>query len=592
MREFDGAAGGFAEPEGNGRRRALGIDHTDRALDDAPNLPGRIPEQKDVASDALDGEVLVDGADEGVVGFGEDAVVAELGDGAAVLQGGEPGRPATAYDAVDAVKVDEGRGASAAVADAGGEHVDDLEVGLAGQRSEGRGAAEQVKQVIQGPVLAGGLGHDLLGEHVEGGDELDDAVEFAGADGAHEGGALDQFIAGGREEAALGAEAEGVARAPDALQEDRDAARRADLADQVDAADVDTEFERSRGHQRFELAVLELLFHVQATFAREAAVVAGDAFLAETVAQVVGDALGQGAGVYEHQRGVVLDDEIGEAVVDVVPLLAGGDGFEVGGGRLNREIQIPLVTEVNGDAGAGIPLFVGAGEERGQLLDGSLSCRQADALGAAAADVVEAFEREGEVAAAAIAGQGVNLVDDDGVHAAQRFARPLGREHQVEGLRRGDEDVRRAGDEGSPARGLSVAGADADADLGERLAARLGQFADGGQGGLEIAFDVVAEGLERRDVDDARDRIESLFLAATDELVDPDQEGGKGLAGSGWGRDEGVAPGADGRPGGGLGVGWRFERRAEPAGHEGMKRRGGGVGRGEVQFRLGHRATL
>ena len=96
------------------------------------------------------------------------------------------------------------------------------------------------------------------------------------------------------------------------MQEDRDAARRADLADQVDAADVDAELEGGGGHQRFELAVLQLLLHVQASFAGEAAVVAGDAFLAETVAQVVGDALGQGAGVHEHQGGVVLDDQIGE----------------------------------------------------------------------------------------------------------------------------------------------------------------------------------------------------------------------------------------------------------------------------------------
>ena len=146
----------------------------------------------------------------------------------------------------------------------------------------------------------------------------------------------------------------------------------------------------------------------------------------------------------------------------------------------------------------------------------------------------------------------------------------------------------RAGDEGAPARGLGVAGADADADLGKRLAARLGQFADGSQRGLEVALDVVAEGLERRDVDDAGDGIEFLLLAAADELVDPDQESGEGLAGSGWGRDEGVAAGADDRPSGGLGVGWRFERRAEPVGHEGMERRGGGVGRGEVEFRLGH----
>ena len=138
--------------------------------------------------------------------------------------GGEAGGAAAADDAVDAVEVDEGGGAAAAVANAGGEHVDDFDVGLAGQRSERSRPTEEAEEVVQRPVLAGGLGDDLLGEHVEGGDELDDSVEFAGADGAHEGGALDQFVAGCREQAALWTKAEGVAGAADALQKDGDAA--------------------------------------------------------------------------------------------------------------------------------------------------------------------------------------------------------------------------------------------------------------------------------------------------------------------------------------------------------------------------------
>ena len=120
--------------------------------------------------------------------------------------------------------------------------------------------------------------------------------------------------------------------------------------------------------------------------------VAGDAFLAEAVTQIVGDALGQGSGVDEDEGGVVLDDEVGEAVVDVVPLLAGGDGFEVGGGRFDCEIQVALVAEVDGDAGAGIALVVGAGEEGGKFLDGALGGGEADPLGAAAGDVVEALK--------------------------------------------------------------------------------------------------------------------------------------------------------------------------------------------------------
>ena len=71
------------------------------------------------------------------------------------------------------------------------------------------------------------------------------------------------------------------------------------------------------------------------------------------------------------------------SVVDVVPLLAGGDGFEVGGRRFDRQVQIPLVPQVDSDAGAGVARLVGAGEEGGQFLDWALGGREADALGAA-----------------------------------------------------------------------------------------------------------------------------------------------------------------------------------------------------------------
>ena len=87
------------------------------------------------------------------------------------------------------------------------------------------------------------------------------------------------------------------------------------------------------------------------------------------------------------------------------------------------------------------------------------------------------------MAAAAVAGESVDLVDDDGVDLAQGFAGPLGGEHQVEGLGGGDEDVGRTGDESAAAGGFGVAGADADADVGHVNAALLGQFADGGESG-------------------------------------------------------------------------------------------------------------
>ena len=62
--------------------------------------------------------------------------------------------------------------------------------------------------------------------------------------------------------------------------------------------------------------------------------------------------------------------------------------------------------------------------------------------GGASVSSLQPFEREREVRAALGGGQRVDLVDDHPSDAAQRLAR-LRREHQVERLRRGDEDVGR-----------------------------------------------------------------------------------------------------------------------------------------------------
>ena len=201
----------------------------------------------------------------------------------------------------------------------------------------GRGLAEESEEIVLAPGLARGLGDDLLGEDVERGDGRVDAVEAAGLDGADEGGALDELIAGGREEAALRREAEGVAGAADALEERRHAARRLELADEVDGADVDAELERGGGDERLHLAGLEALLEVEAALLREAAVVGADVLLADALGEGEGDALGEAAGVDEDEGRAVLRDELGEAVVDVAPLLAGGDGLEVRGRDLDFE---------------------------------------------------------------------------------------------------------------------------------------------------------------------------------------------------------------------------------------------------------------
>ena len=78
---------------------------------------------------------------------------------------------------------------------------------------------------------------------------------------------------------------EPVARAADALQERRDPVRRAELADEIDVADVDAQFERRRRDERFQLAGLQPLLGLEPMLFREAAVMRRDGVLAEPLGQ-------------------------------------------------------------------------------------------------------------------------------------------------------------------------------------------------------------------------------------------------------------------------------------------------------------------
>ena len=98
--------------------------------------------------------------------------------------------------------------------------------------------------------------------------------------------AFDQFVARQREQPALGRAVDRVAGAADALQKRRDRARRAELADEIDLADIDAEFERGGRDQRLQGAVLEPLLGVEAQFLGEAAVMRRDLIGAEPLGQM------------------------------------------------------------------------------------------------------------------------------------------------------------------------------------------------------------------------------------------------------------------------------------------------------------------
>ena len=81
---------------------------------------------------------------------------------------------------------------------------------------------------------------------------LEEATDFV-----CQGEAFDQLFPAEAEQPTFRHLAQGMARPADPLQERGDRPRRSDLANQVDVADVDTQFERGRGDDRLELARLQ-----------------------------------------------------------------------------------------------------------------------------------------------------------------------------------------------------------------------------------------------------------------------------------------------------------------------------------------------
>jgi hypothetical protein len=79
-------------------------------------------------------------------------------------------------------------------------------------------------------------------------------------------------------------------------------------------------------------------------------------------------------------------------------------------------------------------------EEPRDLVERSLRRRERHPLERRVDEFLEPLEGEHQVRAALRGGHRVDLVDDDGLDAAERLARRR-RQHQIEGFRRRDQDV-------------------------------------------------------------------------------------------------------------------------------------------------------
>ncbi len=157
------------------------------------------------------------------------------------------------------------------------------------KRTEGPGAAQPIIKLRFRPILRRDFRDNLLREHVERPLRDRQAVKLAATDAVDKGRALDEIVARERKQAPFGRAADRVTGTADALQKSRDRARRTDLTNEIDVADIDPELERGGRHQGLQFAALQPLFGGKPELLRHAAVMRGDGVFAETVGELARD---------------------------------------------------------------------------------------------------------------------------------------------------------------------------------------------------------------------------------------------------------------------------------------------------------------
>ena len=247
------------------------------------------------------------------------------------------------------------------------------------------------------------------------------------------------------------------------------------------------------------------------------------------------------------------------AIVQLGPLLVGGDRTERQVGHPDREIERAAVADV--DDGRQRPRR--AGEQPAHLLDRPLRRRQPDALERAARRSASRRSSDSARCAPRLSCATAWISSTITVSAPARKRRLLlGGEQDVERLGRRDEDVRRPARHRLALVRRRVAGAHHDAQRRAAPSPCEPASARARQRLLQVLLHVVAERLQRRDVDDVRAVLERAGRAGGEQAVERPQERRQRLARSRRRGDQRVGAGGDRRPSRLL----RRRRRAEALG--------------------------
>ena len=573
-RQLVSAARCFAKPERNVGCGTLRVFDPHATRLDLENAIAGVAQLKDIARQALDREVFVHRADLVGLRLQHHRVVAGLGNGAARHQRRHARALALAQLVMHRISVHVAGARAMPCGEAFGQHAHDRIELCAGQRGIRPGAPHQCEQLVLVPLAASRLGDDLLRQHVERRGQHVQCIELAAAHAIEQRGALDQLVARLRKEPRLRDAADRVTGSAGALQQRRDGTRRAELAHQVDIADVEPEFERRGSDQHFQLAMLQSLLGIEPRLLRQTPMVRRHRFLAETLAEVPRGALGHAARVDENQRGAVQLHQLRHARVDLFPLLVRHHRSQRRLRQFERQVALLRIADID-DLALRRAVYHGTGADQKtrHFVDRLLRGRQADARQPPiAGERLQTLQRQRQMAAALARCQRMDLVDDHGAHRAEHLAARHRSEQHVQRLGRRHQDVRRLAQRLLPFAGRCVAGAHGGADMHVGQTERRQFGADAGERRFEVEPDVVRQCLQRRDVDHGG-LVGQSFGRQTlpHQRIERGEKGGQRFARAGRRGDQRVAARADRRPRCHLSLGRPGEGASEPAGDGGVE---------------------
>ncbi len=344
---------------------------------------------EDVAGQALESEVFVQCPDKMALRFQHHVVIELIRYHPAVGHGCEPGALPGPDTPVYRVMVDVAAAPAAPGRKPLRQHAQHLREFLPGQVPVRVGQGHLPEQLVFLQFPAGSLRNQVLGQHVQVAPGYAQPVQFAAPRRIQQRRAFHQVVPAQGEQAPLRSRAQVMAGTPDPLQEHGDGPRRAKLADQVDIADINTQFQGCGRDQGLEFAPFESLFRIQTVLLCQAAVVRGNIFFTDPFRQGAGRPLGQAPGIDEDQRSPVLTDQVRQLSVQFLPHLPGHYGLQGGVGEFQRDIDLPGVPAIQD-----VAMFLTVpDQEPGNLFYGPLCRGQADADRGALSQRIQPFQR-------------------------------------------------------------------------------------------------------------------------------------------------------------------------------------------------------